>query len=338
MTPPRLSVCIPNLDMERYVGGAIRSALAQSEPDLEVVVLDNASADGSPEAIRAAAAGDPRVRSFRNPRTLPMARNWNECLARARGTWFVLLSADDELHPDFAARCLALARRFPELGYVFTHTTTLDADGRETASPPFYEASAILPGLEEARLNLVGSHNGPSEMLIHRERFLALGGYDPGYAWAHDMHAKLRLSLHHDVGYLDEPLCRYRVHARNSTARIHRSKLGVMEIYRLKLELLESLPPRARPLAECREGMLENLARLCERFASGARAEGEPRLALEYEHLARAFAPARRATAAPGPAGPPFPLPPGSRRLDPAAFLPGPRGAAPGSGGLAAIR
>jgi glycosyltransferase involved in cell wall biosynthesis len=323
--------------MERWVGGAIRSARAQSEPDLEVVVLDNGSSDGSLEAIRAAAAGDLRVRWFRNPRTLPMAANWNECLARARGTWFVLLSADDELHPDFAARCLALARRFPELGYVFTHTSTLDAEGRETAGPPFYQQSAVLPGLEEARLNLIGSHNGPSEMLIHRERFLALGGYDPSYAWAHDMHAKLRLSLHHDVGYLEEPLCRYRVHAGNSTARIHKSKLGVMEIYRLKLSVLEALPPRARGLADCREAMLANLARLCERFAREARAEGDSRLALEYEHLARAFAPARSEPAARGPQGPPFPLPPGSLRLAPAGLAGGGRAPAV-SAGLAGIR
>jgi glycosyltransferase involved in cell wall biosynthesis len=316
MRAPLLSVCIPNLDMERYVGGAIRSALAQSEPDLEVVVLDNASCDGSWDAIRAAAAGEPRVRCFRNARTLPMAANWNACLARARGTYFVLLSADDELHPEFAARGLALFRRFPELGYVFTHTSTLDAEGREAVGPAFYEASAAIPGLAEARLNLCGSHNGPSEMLVHRERFLALGGWDPGYEWAHDMDAKLRLNLHFDVGYLDAPLCRYRVHARNSTARMLRSKLGVMEIYRLKLSLLEALPERARGLAECREAMLENLARLCERYGATARAAGEARLALEYEHLARSFAPAREVPAAEAKAGPPWPLPSGALRLD----------------------
>lgn len=316
---PLVSICIPNLEMARYLPAAIESALAQTWPLLEVLVVDNASRDDSWAIAQRYADQDARVRCIRNERTLRVAANWNVGLREAQGRYVNFLSADDELAPDFALRCMELFRAEPDLGYVFTHTSTLDEMGRESVSEPFFETSGIIEGLAEARLNLIGQHNGPSEMLIHRGHLLEIGGFCERYDWAIDVKAKLELDLRWDVGYRREALCRYRVHGENCSAHALRTKIGVMELYRLKLEILESLPPGAKHLAELQDAMLRNLTVLCEANALRALKGGDPQLAHEYRHLGRSFEPARPESrssrsrvAAAHLARAPFPLPAGS--------------------------
>ena len=87
-----VSVCVPCLNGAAHLETAVRSALDQTHADIEVVICDNASTDGSADLARRLAAEDPRVRVHRNPETLPMAANWNVAVRHSHGTHFVLLS------------------------------------------------------------------------------------------------------------------------------------------------------------------------------------------------------------------------------------------------------
>ena len=260
---PLVSICIPCYNMARYVGVAIESALQQTWSNLEVVVVDNASTDASWAVIQDWAARDRRVRALHYDELVRMPANWNRSLGAARGEYVNLLSADDALAPGFVEHCLSLFTQQPDIGYVFTERRLLDADGNLRDEPPFYQTSAVIPGLEEGRLNLIGSHTAPSQVLIRRACLDTVGFYDERFDWAFDMHMLLKLNLRYDVGYVQDALCHYRIHPEMSSSRFSATGLGAMEIYRLKLSILDDLPPHARSLASCRKRMLENLAGLC---------------------------------------------------------------------------
>lgn len=98
---PKLSVLIPTYNRKVYIAEAIRSVLTQPFRDLEVIVSDNASTDGTPEIVQALAAQDNRVRLLRQERNLGPIKNWRACLDNARGAFSHWLWSDDYVEPEF---------------------------------------------------------------------------------------------------------------------------------------------------------------------------------------------------------------------------------------------
>lgn len=105
-SPPTLSVGLPVYNGEDFVARALQSVLAQSRRDLEVVVSDNASTDGTGRICRELAAADPRVKYLRQPRNLGVTRNFMACVDAAEAKYFKWIAADDYLHPLFVERLL----------------------------------------------------------------------------------------------------------------------------------------------------------------------------------------------------------------------------------------
>ena len=92
---PRVSVCIPVYNGEQFLAETIRSVLDQSYRDFELVVLDNASTDGTGRIARA--VGDPRLRVETNPTTIAQPDNWRAAVDLCRAPLVKLLCADDLL-------------------------------------------------------------------------------------------------------------------------------------------------------------------------------------------------------------------------------------------------
>lgn len=105
---PLVSICIPCYNAAQYLRETVASARAQTYPNIEINIRDNASTDGTAELLSELAAADPRVRIFRNETNIGMAGNWNAVINDARGEYLSLLSADDLLLPAFVAECVAL--------------------------------------------------------------------------------------------------------------------------------------------------------------------------------------------------------------------------------------
>lgn len=106
---PRVSVVIPAFNAAPHLELALRSALEQTERDIEVLVVDDASVDGTHDLALRAAAGDGRVRVLRNPVNAGVAASRNRAFSVARGQWIALLDADDGWLPDRLERLLAAA-------------------------------------------------------------------------------------------------------------------------------------------------------------------------------------------------------------------------------------
>ena len=109
--PPGVTIVIPTYKQADSLEAAITSALAQSHPRLEVLVMDDASPDTTPE-ITSRWASDPRVRVIRNPSNLGRVANYRAGLDQARGDWVLVLDGDDVLtDPGFVAAAVAAAER-----------------------------------------------------------------------------------------------------------------------------------------------------------------------------------------------------------------------------------
>src|SRR5271166_1045347 len=101
MDSPTITTVIPTYRRPALVVRAIRSALAQTYPNVEVVVCDNASGDETREAVSSIARGDSRVKYHCQRENIGFVRNFNFGLSRVETPYFSLLSDDDFLLPEF---------------------------------------------------------------------------------------------------------------------------------------------------------------------------------------------------------------------------------------------
>jgi succinoglycan biosynthesis protein ExoO len=106
---PLVSVVRANFNGERHLVAALRSVLAQSFTALELLLIDDASTDGSVALARTVAAGDPRLLVHRMAANRGPGAARNLGLALARGRWVAIVDADDLLHPDRLRRLIARA-------------------------------------------------------------------------------------------------------------------------------------------------------------------------------------------------------------------------------------
>lgn len=117
-----------------YLPQALDSALAQTYPNIEIVVSDNCSTDGTEELVRS--RSDARVRYIKQERNIGANNNFNMCLSHARGVYFLLLHDDDRIDPDFVSSCIAAARQHGEVGLIRTGTRIIDERSEVVAQVP----------------------------------------------------------------------------------------------------------------------------------------------------------------------------------------------------------
>ena len=123
-TAPLVSVLVAVHDGGPFVRTALQSVLRQSVSDLELIVVDDASRDGTDTVLDA--LDDPRMRVLRNDEQLGLAGSLNRALDEARGRYVARMDADDAAFPDWLARCLALLD--PARGVRLAGSGVLDID------------------------------------------------------------------------------------------------------------------------------------------------------------------------------------------------------------------
>jgi len=116
---PKVSILIPVYNRERYIETCVRSALAQTIVEIEVVICDNASTDKSFEICKRLAAEDDRIRLFRNSGNLGPVANWRRCIDEARAPIGKLLFSDDTIAPEFLEQSMPWLDD-PTVAFVYT--------------------------------------------------------------------------------------------------------------------------------------------------------------------------------------------------------------------------
>jgi hypothetical protein len=117
---PRLSIVIPTIgNRARLLSRAVESALAQTSRDIEIILSDNASTDDDTLAVIERYAGR-GLRIFRHSTRMSAAQHGRFLVEHSQGEFFIGLSDDDYLEPDFAAETLAAFDRNPDAAFVYT--------------------------------------------------------------------------------------------------------------------------------------------------------------------------------------------------------------------------
>jgi glycosyltransferase involved in cell wall biosynthesis len=127
---PLLSIGLPVYNGERFLPQAIQSVLDQSFTDYELLILDNASTDRTPEIAKEHAARDRRIRYHRNARNVGAARNFNLAFELTSGRYFKWAAHDDVLDPSFLERCIAALELDPGAVLACTKATIVDEHGK----------------------------------------------------------------------------------------------------------------------------------------------------------------------------------------------------------------
>ncbi|MDH3471635.1 MAG: glycosyltransferase family 2 protein [Acidimicrobiia bacterium] len=216
MNPPKslISVVIPTHNRRHLVQRAIGSALSQQNVDVEVVVCDDGSTDGTAKAIEAMA--DPRVRvtAVEGPGGVSAARNHG--IAQARGKWVAFLDDDDLWAPGkLAAQLEAVALTGRE--WACAGTVVVDTDLRILAGdkPP----SAELIADSVAYRNIVPG--GASGVLVRKAVVAEVGGFDDGLRHLPDWDLWTRLAIRGLPAVVEDPVVAYVLHSGNASLDAH---------------------------------------------------------------------------------------------------------------------
>ena len=126
---PLVTIGLPVYNGDRFLGAALDAILAQTFSDMEVLISDNASTDGTRAICEAYAARDPRVRYQRNTGNLGAARNYTSLVDRATGEFFKWAPHDDLITPTYVAQCVDVLCAHPEAVLCYPRTMVINEDG-----------------------------------------------------------------------------------------------------------------------------------------------------------------------------------------------------------------
>ena len=179
---PGVSVLIPAYNEEAVIGTCVAAAIASDYPELEVLVLDDGSTDGTEAAALEAIAGDPRCRVIRDPVNRGKADRLNVGFRQARHELVAVTDADTHMHPQALKMLVARMCRSQLLAAIAgaPHVTNR---GRFLLAMQTLEAASII-GLMRRTQSLTGRVGVVAGVLglFRRDRVLAVGGYDPRMA------------------------------------------------------------------------------------------------------------------------------------------------------------
>lgn len=239
---PLLSVIIPAYNYGRFLKQTISSVLDQGYEDIEILVLDNASTDGTSEVV-ASFAKESCVRYLRNSRNVGPSYNVLNGIQIAQGRYLSLLMADDYYNPGYLSRLLPRLLRKPEAVVGYTSISWVNERGQALAAPrhPGYHCEDYDGGRNEvAELLIHDNYIPPSATLIQREPLLQVWRRDPQLNGAGDWLSMLQVAEKHpDFVFLSEPGVTYRAHAAQLSTEFYASSAPLADHIRLVEGLFE---------------------------------------------------------------------------------------------------
>jgi glycosyltransferase involved in cell wall biosynthesis len=216
--PPDVTVSMPARNVERFIVPAIRSVLAQEGVTLEVIVVDDASEDGT--AAAAASVDDPRVRLFRNATRRGIGACHNRVLHESDAAFVAHVDADDFIVPWALRRMLDALRECPRAAQAYANHLLVGEDGSLSEREYAVQRTSIerMRGLvRDYRRGLLVHGMVTNTLRTYRRDALAeVGPFDERLPWAVDYEMSVRLANRYDMVLVPEFLYLQRVHDGNT--------------------------------------------------------------------------------------------------------------------------
>ena len=245
---PEVTVVIPAYNCELYIDYAVKSVMAQTESNIEILVVDDGSTDNTQAILVSLASKDARIKTYKqiNSGKPSIARNTG--LKEAKGKFICFLDGDDLYHPRKIEKSLEVLKNHPEIDVVFHDVKILASDGTEVDGtylknvgfrqkaydyledigrrvyityPEFYNFMSTT---------ITGIHT--SSIMIRKERLdLENTWFPEDMPIGEDIDLWFRLVKGSRVGYIDRPLSYYRLHNCNMTKNIEALFIGSIDAH-----------------------------------------------------------------------------------------------------------
>lgn len=200
-----VSVVIPSHNRAALLPRAIRSALEQTQPPLEIIVVDDGSTDDTERVL--AEMEVPNLRYLKQSSSTGAAAARNRGIEEARGELIGFLDSDDRWLPKKLELQCTLFDTDSDVGVVYGRHSAVDFTGRTKISE-----GALYRGDIRQRLLEGWCPATTSLFVVRRKELMRVGGFDPQLRSFHDYDLWLRLAEHTRFDYVDQPIAEFIFH------------------------------------------------------------------------------------------------------------------------------
>lgn len=261
----RISVIIPTFNREKWVTKAIDSVQSQTHPVHELIVIDDGSTDHTLQRI-----DEKKVKILTQKNKGPSAAR-NLGARHAEAPWLAFLDSDDCWLPEKINHQVSYLKSHPESKWCYTDESWIRKGKRVNACKHHAKSGGMI--FENCIPLCIVS---PSSVVIEKETFLKYGGFDEDLPAAEDYDLWLRLSLHHEIGYIAKPLIeKYGGHEDQLS--------GMWGIDRYRIKALEKILSEPTLNRHQQLLVLQDIVRRCDILVKGFKKHGKENEAREYE-------------------------------------------------------
>jgi hypothetical protein len=212
---PNVSIIMPVLNGQKYIGEAVQSIVDQTFKNFELVVVNDGSTDGTLDVLQPFLS-KATVRFVHHPKNLGVARSVNDGIRNSAGRYITFLDHDDLWFPEFLEVQTEYLRNHQDVGMVHSDFQTIDPDGNIIQpSVAICNNRVRVSGHVFPRL-FMDSFIVANSVLIRKECFNLLGGFDENLPWG-DYHMWMRIARHYKIDYVPRVLTKYRQHSNQNS-------------------------------------------------------------------------------------------------------------------------
>lgn len=215
--PGAVTVVVPCYNYGQFLERCVRAALDQEGVQVRVVIVDDASPDGSGDVADALAAADDRITVLRHETNAGHIRTYNDGFELVETEFVTLVSADDIVAPGAFARAVALMRQHPTVGLVYGDVEVFSDEPHPLVRRGAPRARVIDGARWAAALvRSTESQIRSPEAVLRTTALREVGPYNPALPRTADLEYWLRVALRWDVGRIvGATQAFYRVHGDN---------------------------------------------------------------------------------------------------------------------------
>jgi glycosyltransferase involved in cell wall biosynthesis len=255
---PTVSVVIPAFNHVRFVAEAITSVLRQSFADVEIVVIDDGSTDGTPDVVRE--FSDPRVQFEAFPENRGAVIALNSAIRRSRGEYICFLASDDYFLPGKLENQVTFLTENRNVAAIFGMPTFIDESGNPLRADEQFNGGVFESPFRERLTNrddwlkhffFSGNCLCHPTAMVRRSAYDTVGLYDPRLANLPDFDMWVRISMSFDIAVASDAVTAMRIHdnnrnmsapRRDTLVRAHFETYEILKRYRrLELESLRRI-------------------------------------------------------------------------------------------------
>jgi len=253
--PEKVSIIMPAFNAADTIGEAIASAIGGTHRNLEILVIDDGSTDGTEKIVTDMARTEPRIKYYKNPKNLGAYKSRNVMLEAATGKFIAFLDSDDTWEANKLEECLNLLKQHPEVKSVGHALRYLDKRGNKVSYIPTYPTNQ--EELQDVREKGALPWVFPTALVVEREAILEIGGFLEEWKVAADTELMARLAQKYGMLATKMPLGNYRVLGNSLTDKYWLDKRLAIDC--VKENQLRRMRESELTLSEYREIFFENL-------------------------------------------------------------------------------